>query len=503
MNLSSGINSGYTVPSMWYARWLTLFTVLSLLALIVIRFLMVFSFDPEFNGIDNNFVYPVTRMLAGHSIYPDPQQFPFVVNPYAPLLFYVSYFFCKVFGITAGDTIQIYYTVRISCLIADLTTLFFLYKIMTRHFNLQRTIALFAATAFFYLISYWSYTAMRSDSFLLMWYGIIVYLLFQYISRPSQLYLIGIVLGCTAALISKQTAIYFPFMIAVILLLLKHYKNALLILLYWILLCGLVIWLLSKSYPDGNLFNHLVKALNNRLDPHWFYLNIFKRLAQEFTVIPFCLGCYAAFLYLFRSDDQKVRALSAAAMISVGFALIISFKWGSGVGYLQEGMLTITCLLAYTVSLLSRKTLERGIFPVIVIASVIFLHILIQLYLYHLNDRYENFHIYQAQKKIATMLLQEIGTKDEYVYADDVNGTFFKNFLYEKLVLPNKDAVDCCTLPDGNFNYSLLRDGFKSGKIKFLVFHQQFSPTQFHDISFDHYKKWRNEEGFDIYIFRD
>lgn len=503
MNYSSGLKRWQPFFELKYLKAVFIISLICYLFLFIVRIFMVFSYDAEFTGIDNNFIYPVVRMLAGYDIYPKPEDYPFAINPYAPLLFYVSYFFCNISGIAHDDTIQVYFTTRLICLTTDILTTWILYRILVRHLNISRTMALFGTTGFFYLISYWSYTAMRSDSLILMFYSLAIYLLLEYISRRSKWLLFLLACVCNAAIFSKQNAVYIPFMIFGILLVFRYYRHATWFFLYWLSTFGLLMWLFTMVYPDGNFFNHLVRALNNRIDLRWFYINIFKRLVQEFIVIPFGFGLWIAIRKSLSIENKKIQTLGICALASTIFGLTTALKWGSGMGYLHESFFCITCLLVFSVSHSGVNLLKRFFVPVVGVTLLIFFHILTQLYLYHLNDYSEEKTVYTRQKNVSTELMKEIGTADYHIYVDDVNGTYFKNMLHKRIVLPNKDAVDCCTLPDKNFDYSLLKEGFNNGKIKYLIFRQGVIPGRFHDMGFEHYTKSRTLEGYDIYTYSE
>ena len=463
---------------------------------------MVFCYDPEFTGIDNNFIYPVIRQLQGGSIYPDPEQYPFPVNPYAPLLFYLSAFFCKLLGITGTDPIQVYFITRGICLLADLITLFVLYRILKRFAGIATIPALFATVAFFFLISYWSFTVMRSDSLLLLFYSLILYTLLLYIEKPRTMQLLLIVLLCNAAIFSKQNGIYMPFMVTGIFILTGKFRAAW---MFPVIFAGIfaLLLLLFTSIYQNHFFSHLVTALNNRIDVRWFYQYIFKRLAESFVIIPFATGCWYAFQNFRRPPNLVIKTVSIAALCSVAFSLLIAFKWGSSIAYFNESMLALTILLALLLKnteglTVIRKMATAGLFCI----AIVYAHIALQLFFYHLNNFQEDRKVYQDQKTLSEELLAMIGKDDVYVFADDVNGTFFKNSMRDRLVAPNKDAIDCCTLPDGNFNYTLFKEGFANGKIRYLVFQEQWVPERFHDVSLRHYKKIKGRFGYAIYEYR-
>ncbi len=477
-------------------------SVIAGLLLLIIRIAMVFCYDSEFTGIDNNFIYPVIRQLQGGSIYPDPEQYPFPVNPYAPLLFYLSAFFCQLFGITGNDPIQVYFVTRGICLVADLTTLFVLFRMLKRFLGISNIGAMFSTVAFFFLISYWSFTVMRSDSLLLLFYSLILYSLLWCREKPGILQLMLIALLCNAAIFSKQNGIYLPFMVTGVFIIHGKFRAAWIFALFFAGIFASLLLLFTNIY-ENHFFSHLVTALNNRVDVRWFYQFIFKRLVESFLIIPFAVGCWYAFQYLFRSSNIAIKTVSIVALCSVAFSLIIAFKWGSSIGYLNESMLALTMILAFMLKNINglpviKKMTAAGLFCI----AIIYTHIALQLYFYHLNNFPEDREVYRVQKTLSEELLAMIGNEDVYVFADDVNGTFFKNSLRDRLVAPNKDAIDCCTLPDGNFDYALFREGFSNGKIRYLVFQEQWVPERFHDISLRHYKKIKVRFGYAIYAFQ-
>src|SRR5689334_22001644 len=139
MALFPKINTGFHYLEKRQAGLLYIFFITFLVLLLVVRTGIVFCYQGHLGGIDNNFDYPVMRLLKSLSIYPDPQNYPFAVNPYAPLFFYVSKIVCSITGIEAGDTIQIYFATRSVCLFCDLITMFMLYRVMRKYFQIERS----------------------------------------------------------------------------------------------------------------------------------------------------------------------------------------------------------------------------------------------------------------------------------------------------------------------------------------------------------------------------
>ena len=73
--------------------------VFIILCLIAFRIMLIFTYNGEIGGIDNNFVYAVIRSMAGYNIYPDPEAFPYAVNPYSPLYYNLCSFVGNILNI--------------------------------------------------------------------------------------------------------------------------------------------------------------------------------------------------------------------------------------------------------------------------------------------------------------------------------------------------------------------------------------------------------------------
>jgi hypothetical protein len=468
------------------------------------RIAIVFSYHGQLAGIDNNFPYPVMCLLKKLSIYPDPENYPFAVNPYAPALFYISYAVCTVFGVNAGDTIQIYFVTRGVCLVSDLMTIYILYRVMRKYFTISKPTACLAVLCFFYLISYWGYTMNRSDSLLLLCFTAIVSYILSYLEKGTGYKLIITALFCNLAIFSKQNAIITPAVVGAILLYCGNWKAFFTFLLSFSVFFTGFLFLFSNLYPGGTFFDHLFKALHNQIDPRWFYINIFKRLIAGFVIIPLAAGIFMAIQWILKGTSLYLACLSLTVIITACWATVISFKWGSGVSYFHETLLCITILLAYAadktdISLFIKRLSYLTLFTLLFIFS----HILLELFFFDINDRSADRQTYLQQKQVSDALLTELGESDRYVFANtDHTNDFFKSLLQGKAAAPNQDAVSCCTYPDKNFDYSILKEGFLNGKIAFIIFTTGHISSSFFDISFSRYEYYKTINNYVIYRFK-
>ncbi len=480
-------------------KLLYLFCSLFLLVLLLERVLIVFSYHGQIAGIDNNFSYPVMRLLKSLDIYPDPENYPFAVNPYAPVFFYISWCVCKLFGIQASDGIQIFFVTRGLCLLFDLATTYVLYRIMHKKLSVSAPLAFATAVFFLFQVSYWSYTMNRSDSLILFWFSLIVSFFISYLNKSSVKFLFIIALLCNLAVFTKQNALIFPVAIGTVLLYYKKWNHLTVLILFQACLLGLSLLLFTRLYPDGHFLAHLVRALNNKIDFRWFYVEIFKRLTSSYIIIPLAAGIFIAIRHILQRKKDDMTAISLIAVIQTAWSLAIALKWGSHVGYLHESFFCLFIIIAVCAEKKMVLSKINITYPLLFILTFIFANTALQLYFYNINDQKEEKKAYQEQQQVANMVLKEL-PPEKYVFSyTDFYHDFFKVLLQDKVVLPNIDAVDCCTLPDGNFNYTRLWEGFKTGKIEFIIYHKDSVFTFYQGADLTKYKYYQTIGNYSIY----
>jgi hypothetical protein len=78
---------------------------------------------------------------------------------------------------------------------------------------------------------------------------------------------------------------------------------------------------------------------------------------------------------------------------------------------------------------------------------------------------------------------------------------YFKNILYKEMAAPNFDAVSCCTLPDKNFNYAGLINGFTNGQIEYIIGSRNAPVKELWGVSLEHYKTDTVFDNFILYKY--
>lgn len=471
------------------------------------RIAIAFSYHNSLEGFDNNFVYPVIRLLKGNGIYPDAENYPFVVNPYAPLLFYISFIVSKLAGVNGDEAIQVYFVTRSLCLLFDLATMAILYRLLFKKFQTGRLTALGISISYLFLISQWGFTFNRSDSLVLLTFAGFLWLLITYVEKKSTASLLLLACICSISILSKQTGIITPVIAAAVLLWFKEWKHFLLFSLLFLVMLAMFLLTIITIRPDEHLFQHLVKAVSNRVDGKWFYSNVFKVLIYNYAAVPLLAAIFIAIRQMTKPSAEKIfSVISIALLLTTFFTLGIATKWGSHVGYFHEVLFLSACIIGLSLRSsfsLPLKTLQTITLGYSFVILVLFSEILLKNFLFYLNNSQTDKLKYQEQKEIAGFIKSRILVNEEYVYAPtDHTVDFFKNMLEPEIAAPNLDIVTCCTLPDGNFNYSLLREGFKTGKIKFIISKKAVPLENHFNVDLGAYQVVKQFENFEIYQFR-
>ncbi len=147
------------------------FSFFFFLLLFVYRVMLIFSFNGEIGGIDNNFISGVIRMAAGFDIYSNPENLPFSVNQYPPLYFEISAFCADLFCVDFdSNPINIYWLCRALSLTYDTLTVLLMFIILRKNFCINNSIAIMLAVIFFYILGFYGYTFSRTDSLYLFFY---------------------------------------------------------------------------------------------------------------------------------------------------------------------------------------------------------------------------------------------------------------------------------------------------------------------------------------------
>lgn len=466
-----------------------------LICFLLFRVGLVFSYDPEIGGIDNNFVYTVTRMLGGYSMYTNPEEFPFAINLYPPLYFDLCYLTGKVFQVNADNAVAVYRLCRSVSFLCDAGTVTFLFFILRRNLFVRKELAMLIAGLFSCLLAYLGYTFSRCDSLFLFIYAASFFLLTSAGSWRIRVVILLSIL-CVACIFSKQNGVLLPAICFLWLWMQGDKKSLAIFTLSTILIFSAVLGLYCFAYGNEIFFANIVKALQNKISWSWFYAYIFKSLVDSLLIIPLLIAISFSVL---KVKNWKNNPLPAIFLIQFFFSLVSALKWGSSLGYFNESFFLVPLVLAGPLKNFEEKSFlhKSGIYTLPFVA-LFALFVYSQGYLFFLSQQKAKRQEYQNEVQIREYLQPRM--KQQFVFnLSNANRTFFKNLFYREMAVPNFDMVDCCTLPDKNFSYQRLEQGFQDGTIQFIIVYKDVEHKDIWGFSLANYSKDTTIHQYDIY----
>jgi hypothetical protein len=236
------------------------------------------------------------------------------------------------------------------------------------------------------------------------------------------------------------------------------------------------------------LLQHIVFGINNQIDLSWFYVTIFKRLADSLIILLLYAGLVLSIKWFLGTAQLSQKKLGALFILQTIFSLGLSLKWGSSIGYFNESFLLGILLMAYYVVNENEMHNKKFITFSLPLYILFFIHVCTQGYLFFIQDQEEKKQTYLHQKEIRNYLQPKLSGKYLLDLGNE-NGNFFKTLFYKESFVPNYDAVSCCTFPRNTFNYSAMLSDLQNGNVKFLIIPEKEFIPEIWGISLDQFKK--------------
>ena len=463
-------------------------SVFILLCLIAFRFTLIFTYNGEIGGIDNNFVYGVIRSMAGYNIYPNPESFPYAVNPYSPLYYNLCSVTGNIFNINIEDPIHVYRLCRSVSFTCDLLTCIVFFQTLKKAPGIKKEITLLATSVLACLLCYLGYTFSRADSVFLLFYALLISILLRKNLSNGYIHTLMLAFISIGCIFSKQNGMIAPVLVVAGLFMDKKIKLILWYLLFFSVLvaAGLLFYLNIVNYT--HLLEHIVSGINNQLDLSWFYVSIFKRLTDSLIIFLLYAGLILSLKWITGTTQVFQKKSGLFFILQTLFSLSISLKWGSSVGYFNESFLLAILLISQYVAQANEIREKKFLTVSLPLYILFFVHVGAQGYLFFIQDQKEKKQTYMEQKEIRNYLQPKLSGKYLLDLGNE-NGNFFKTLFYKESFVPNYDAVSCCTFPRSTFNYSAMLNDLQNGNVKFLIIPEKEFIHEIWGISLDHFKK--------------
>jgi hypothetical protein len=474
------------------------FLVVTGLAYLFYRILILFYVQPDAGGVEGNIIFFVQRLLNGDSLYTDPEHSPFAVAQYGPLYYYMVAAMAKMTGTGPDDVSCLYFISRLLSFLFAIGIAATLFLIARRRYALDKMFSIAVAIAGFIFLDITSFS--RPDSAAIFLFLLALYLVLPGIAeerRYRSFYYAGIV--CSLAILCKQNSIVLPLTLMVFLLLRNRIKEC----IYF--LTPVVIVLLATTFLyflSGELtivYKNVIRGVSNGISPGWFrgaiVHDFYERIGFGLVIL--------FILILIRTATEKRVEMKFMRFLLIStfvFANLFALKAGSHPGYFTEWI----CILFLTTAV-SWETIKLtwvSVAAVSILLAAKFLSLEKPLRKMLVDSPPAVAKANYVQDKRLAILVQEL-TKGEAVFTNLYTPeTFIACFLFRQAVVPQMDITGLTAYPRKTFNYDELLSSLDNGTIKWMLMRNSGPQRQFFEHSLNHFQLVYQAGTYNLYKYR-
>jgi hypothetical protein len=438
------------------------------LAIVVLTYRILIAYNPNLellNGETNN-IWNALKVVHGHPIYSNPEDFPFEIFQYTPLSQLPICFFSWIdehylhstdflFTLTAGRLLSLTYNVLAFIL---------LFNLLSSHLYINRKIAAFGSLLGFCLIPH-HFFAIRPDSLALL---LIISGIFFFSKSYFKLYKYGFVFSGSMLALSffaKQDAFIIAGALGLILLLNKNYKNLISFTISFSVTFSILLFLANLFFGQY-FFKSIFGGVALTLDYDQFSY-VLLRFFTFYYLLIICLIGSLFYLFFSKRHSNEVRLfLSVSLVVSFIFAAFTSFKLGSHFNYyfllVVWAVITITYAANHFVS--NRPTKREFLFIWPLIIGTISLHFLFFQFFHYTSPftQYANSRktrsLYLTHNSIILNVIKKSGKK---VCAYDYKARLM---LQPQVIFPNNEFYGI-----SKFSYKAFDNSVPDKRVEYIV----------------------------------
>lgn len=458
---------------------------------------------PNIEGIENNVVYSIQRILGGVPLYVDPELPPYAITQYTPLYHYTISGFGFLFGVSPDNVPDMFLLSRMGSLIFNILFAAVVFFTSRRIFCARPQAAFIVAVFAFIGLSATAYS--RPDSLYLLFAFVAVFFFFRHIAHPQHRSSLWLSLGFAAlALFTKQSGMI------IIAAFLAHttiirpswrgfLRNGT---AYTFFL--LVLFLGFKGTDTRNFLLNTIDGLKNGIDFPYFWKRIVAGYFHREGLLWVPVGLFCGLFLLLKGKDELSRTTGLFTLVFFVFGLGTSLKTGSNASYFAEFM-TLTLwgvLLVARQTRLHSKLPEIRMFVLLVFLVFAGFKVSYSYFFEITSGRYNMSTTFLDQEKAVSDFLlhdQKLQSNDMVLILLSTDKTFMHNLLWRNCVMPNRDIVDCCSDPLKVFDYTNFVENISNCKIKYLVNYGGKTNRPYLGADFSHFSLLKQIGPYTVY----
>jgi len=476
----------------------TTISILALLTFLILRILLIYSYEPDIGGVENNVIYSICKVIDGGLLYDNPEDGNFSISQYSPIYYYFPILIAKIIKLNPlNDLHTIYIISRYFSLIFNLLGGLIIFKLLHKNYKVNWQISIIAVSIYFLNLTRIHFAA-RPDSLFSLLTIIVIYFLSKYFTEVNHKnnfkYLLIAIIIASSTIFIKQTGIQFLFIIPSFFLLTKKFKEFFVTVSLLILIT--ICYFAFFYNIHGNFFiSNVFGGLNNGISLVQAY-DIFSHFFLKYQLI-FVFGVFFSFYFFKKSQETSLRFLSYNLIFLFFFALITSIKKGAWINYYNEFIIVVIIISAIEINnhlpkidfnnSFSRAVVFIFSIYIILLQPNIIIYKLFHEHFEHLSLNSSNF---ERKIKIAKILNSKLDDQSLFIAFD----YHINSMLPLNAAIPNKDIVPS----QSKFNYSKFDKEFHNGNIKYIIFPKKQEVLNYMGHDFSKFNRIYDDKEFII-----
>lgn len=484
-------------------QWLFYAQVLLIAYMLLVRLMLVFSYNVDADGAEFAFMHHVQQLLIGRDLYPDPYVYPYSFVIYSPLYLYVVYFIAKINSLNyINDIHEIYVIGRSVSYICVLGSIYIVDCLIKKE-TTSKTIRLSAIFVFLCIISGHAFV-FRSDGMKVFFFLAFLnsYIDYFFYSK-NKMSLLLLLLFAILAFLAKQDVIIYILLFQCIYVVFERSRKAFQVLLLSAFFFIITSFLL-KSIFGKFCFENLVLFNLQVISEVKSSYNLLVVLFNLCRLLPVCLYLMYV-LYQYRNEHNTfVKALLTSSLIAFVLSNFFLFRPGSYLNYTYEA----TILLMFTLFIVFRRYSNPFLLFTLLYFGLYFLsNLVIKNYVYFPEKEKKYKLEYSEYFSLRDQLLPRLSNNESLFTPELMLSIFFadKNVIYgQEFHLDNLIYIHLGLKSDSKllFNSSKEYDkNFENGNVKYILSFDKNETKEVMQQNFKHYQLLQKVERFLLYEY--
>ena len=444
------------------------YAFLAIMAVLLIDSLMVIFSPVDVRGVESNVTYTIQRILESNAnLFENPEEPPYKIVQYSPIYYLISDGILTLLQVAPDNFYAVRIITRLLSAMFCLASAWLMFVFLGKHSRLSLNHRRMF-TVFFLLFTYPWYFICRPDVLVIFGLMATIYLVKEYLDKGKiqHAFLLGVV--SLIAFGGKQNGVMLFGLIGLFFLINWDWKaifaHVLGFALSGALLLGVLYW---GDYDLTFIKENIIDGVRNGIDWEVVLSKTYARFIYYLLPL-FLFALYANLSQPALIQKPKRKSIEffllMAFVILFPFALLTGLKRGSAVNYFNESALILLIQLGLLFDQMKSSDLKRLFVPIMLILGIHqgMIHCINYLptHGYFAVARAER----ASQRKAPIQFLKE-NLGDSYFFSDNRN---LAMSMPDRCVLLTKE-IHLLGYRHKIYDYSLMQDDFRSGKIKYLV----------------------------------